>query len=134
MQHILGISRTQVSFGTFEDGIGTDNSVGFIDAFSSKLDLSKIGFTVSILKKEGGPIFESSVFVRIYFYGYLNGIRSRRKLEKECARNIEMRWLLHGMTPNYHSISDFRKDNSSALKKLFKLFKERFVLYFMDLL
>ena len=56
MQHILGISRTQVSFGTFEDGIGTDNSVRFIDAFSSKLDLSKIGFTVSILKKEAAQV------------------------------------------------------------------------------
>lgn len=55
-------------------------------------------------------------------YGYLNGLRSSRKLEKECYRNIEMQWLLEDIRPNYHSISDFRKNNSLALKNLFKLY------------
>ena len=83
--------------------------------------MEKIGFSVKTLQKEGRPSFESSLFVRLYLYGYLNGLRSSRKLEKECERNIELHWLLHGMTPNYHSISDFRKDNPQALKKLFNL-------------
>ncbi|MFD2907218.1 transposase, partial [Flavobacterium ardleyense] len=58
----------------------------------------------------------------MYLYGYLNGLRSSRKLQKECVRNIELQWLLCAIVPNYHSISDFRKDNPSGLKKLFKLF------------
>ena len=62
------------------------------------------------------------MFLKIYLYGYLNGLRSSRKLEKECFRNIEMQWLLEDIRPNYHSISDFRKDNPVALKNLFKLF------------
>ncbi|MGE6355325.1 transposase [Flavobacterium sp. NPDC079362] len=57
-----------------------------------------------------------------YLYGYLNGLRSSRKLEKECYRNIEMQWLLEDIRPNYHSISDFRKNNPLALKNLFKLY------------
>ncbi|WP_255406216.1 transposase [Flavobacterium sp. LM4] len=60
--------------------------------------------------------------MKIYLYGYLNGLRSSRKLEKECFRNIEMQWLLEDIRPNYHSISDFRKNNPAALKNLFKLF------------
>jgi transcription elongation factor Elf1 len=52
----------------------------------------------------------------------LNGIRSSRRLEKECQRNLEMQWLLEAITPNYHSIADYRKDNAKALKQLFKLF------------
>ena len=62
------------------------------------------------------------MFLKIYLYGYLNGLRSSRKLEKECVRNIELQWLLCGIVPNYHSISDFRKQNPTGLKKLFKLF------------
>ncbi|WP_248846102.1 transposase [Flavobacterium fryxellicola] len=58
----------------------------------------------------------------MYLYGYLNGLRSSRKLEKECIRNIELRWLLEAICPNYHSISDFRKQNPAGLRKLFKLF------------
>lgn len=122
MQHILGTSRHQISFGTLEDCISIDNPVRFIDIFSSKLDLEKLGFSLKTLKKEGRPSFESSVFVRLYLYGYLNGIRSSRKLEKECGRNTELQWLLNGMIPNYHSISDFRKNSAIALKKVFKLF------------
>ena len=62
------------------------------------------------------------MFLKLYLYGYLNGIRSSRKLEKECFRSIEVQWLLEAIRPNYHSIADFRKDNPKALKQLFKLF------------
>jgi len=122
MQHISGISREQLSFSTLEASIGKENPVRFIDAFSHQLNLSKIGFNISTLKSEGRPSYESSIFIRVYLYGYLNGIRSCRKLERECIRNIELQWLLHGIVPNYKSISDFRKDNPAALKNVFKLF------------
>lgn len=122
MQHISGISRHQMRISSLEDTISPDNSVRFIDAFVSFLDLSKLGFSVQILNKEGRPSYNSPVFIKIYLYGYLNGLRSSRKLEKECYRNIEMQWLLEDIRPNYHSISDFRKNNSLALKNLFKLY------------
>lgn len=122
MQHILGISRHQLRISSLEDTISPDNQVRFIDVFVSFVDLSKLGFSVQTLKKEGRPSYRSQVFLKIYLYGYLNGIRSSRKLEKECLRNIELQWLLEAIGPNYHSISDFRKNNPTALKNLFKLF------------
>ena len=122
MQHIQGICRNQLQMVSLEDKITADNSVRFIEAFVGVLDLQKIGFEPRTLKTEGRPSFQTEVFLKIYLYGYLNGIRSSRKLEKECIRNIEMQWLLQDMRPNYHSIADFRKENPKALKQLFKLF------------
>lgn len=122
MQHIQGISRNQLQIVSLEDKITVDNPVRFIDAFVSLIDLKKIGFESRVLKTEGRPSYETQVFLKLYLYGYLNGIRSSRKFEKECIRNIEMQWLLEDIRPNYHSISDFRKDNAKALKQLFKLF------------
>ena len=58
----------------------------------------------------------------IYLYGYLNGIRSSRRLEKECIRNVELHWLANLLQPNYHTIADFRKENPTDLKNVFKLF------------
>ena len=56
-------------------------------------------------------------------YGcYLNKIRSSRKLEKECNRNIELQWLLQNLTPNYHTIADFRKVHATPLQSMFKLY------------
>jgi len=86
------------------------------------LELDKLGFEIATLKTEGRPAFNPKVFLKLYFYGYLNGLRSSRKLEKEAIRNVELHWLLEGLAPNYHSISDFRKINPKALKTTFKLF------------
>ena len=109
-------------FTSLEDSISEDNSVRFVDAFVENIDLKALGFELQMLKTEGRPSFSTQTFLKIYLYGYLNGLRSSRKLEKESIRNIELQWLLFGLTPNYHSISDFRKDNASGLKKLFKVF------------
>jgi transposase len=122
MQHISGISRQQLQISSLEDKITLDNPVRFIEAFVEKISLEVLGFTTRILKSEGRPSFEPKVFLKLYLYGYLNGLRSSRKLEKECIRNIELQWLLCAIVPNYHSISDFRKNNPAALKNLFKLF------------
>ncbi|MEG3882291.1 IS1182 family transposase [Microcoleus sp. herbarium7] len=115
-------NRTQIELKSLEDFIEKDNTVRFIDAFVEKLELDKLRFANKIVKTEGRPSFTNQLFLKLYFYGYLNGIRSSRKLAKECARNIEMQWLCNGLTPNYHSIADFRKVNSQALRNTFKLF------------
>lgn len=122
MQHITGISRHQLRFSSLEEAIDPNNQVRFIDAFVAFIAIDKLGFKIKTLKKEGRPSFQTQVFLKLYLYGYLNGVRSGRDLEKECFRNLEMQWLLEGLRPNYHSITDFRKDNPQALKKLFKLY------------
>jgi transposase len=122
MQHITGISRQQLQISSLEDKIASDNPIRFIEAFVEHISLEALGFTVQTIKSEGRPSFDTRLFLKIYLYGYLNGLRSSRKLEKECFRNIELQWLLEAICPNYHSISDFRKQNPAGLRKLFKLF------------
>jgi len=122
MQHITGIPRNQMCFSSLEDTISLENPVRFIDAFVETIALKNLGFSLQTIKSEGRPSFNTKVFLKIYLYGYLNGLRSSRKLEKECVRNMELQWLLCGIVPNYHSISDFRKHNPTGLKKIFKLF------------
>ena len=105
-----------------DDMITSDNPVRIIDAFVDKVDLQRIGVVSASLKSEGRPPFHPSLLLKLYLYGYLNRIRSSRALERECMRNIEMQWLCGGLTPNYHTIANFRRDNPKALKALFKLF------------
>ena len=62
------------------------------------------------------------ILLKLYLYGYLNKIRSSRKLEKECSRNIELQWLLQNLTPNYHTIADFRKVHAVPLQAMFRLY------------
>ena len=129
MEFISGINRHQMQLCSLEDSINQDNVVRFVDAFVEKLDIEKLGFAVIKLQKEGRPAFDRKVLLKLYFYGYLNGIRSSRRLERECTLNLELTWLLEGRRPNYHTISDFRKLNCDALCNTFKLF----VLFLKDM-
>ena len=129
MEFISGINRHQMRLSSLEDSINQDNVVRFVDAFVEKLDIEKLGFVVIKLQKEGRPAFDRKVLLKLYFYGYLNGIRSSRRLERECTLNLELTWLLEGRRPNYHTISDFRKLNCDALCNTFKLF----VLFLKDM-
>jgi transposase len=123
------LDRFQMSFSNLDEFIAAQNPVRFVDAFVDKLELGLLDFQAQTIKTEGRPAFEQAMYLKLYLYGYLNGIRSSRKLERECVRNRELQWLLSGQTPNYHSISDFRKTNPKALKNTFKLF----VLFLKDI-
>lgn len=122
MQFIQGNNRHQTFFNTLEGQVAADNPVRLIDAFIDKLDLAKLGFTKTVHKSEGRPPYAPQVFLKLYLYGYLNKIRSSRKLERECSRNIELQWLLQGLQPNYHSIADFRKLHAKPLQAMFRLY------------
>ena len=122
MQFIQGINRYQTYFTSSDEQVSADNAVRLIDAFIDKLDLVQLGFTGIIHKSEGRPPYAPGILLKLYLYGYLNKIRSSRKLEKECCRNIELHWLLQGLQPNYHTIADFRKLHSKPLQSMFRLY------------
>ena len=85
------------------------------------IDLCQLGFMVSALKTEGRLAFESKLFLKIYLYGYLNGIRSSRRLEKECIRNVELHWLENLLQPTTIR-SRFSEREPDGAKNVFKLF------------
>jgi transposase len=126
MKIIQGSSRRQMQFTSLDDLITADNAVRIIDSFVEKLELLQLGIVVqqpkSKAKPGGAPRFDDRLLLKLYLYGYLNKIRSSRKLEQECNRNVELRWLMQELVPNYHTIADFRKNHHAALKNLFKLY------------
>ena len=108
---------------SIDEYVSEDNSVRAIEDYVELLDMVKLGFTNSALSSEDGrPAYHPKVLLKIYIYGYLNKIRSSRKLEQEITKNVEMMWLCSGLKPSYKTISNFRKDNSKALKQVFREF------------
>ena len=121
MKFIQGHNRTQTALFpvTLEQSIGQDNEVRIIDLFVDSLPLATYGFEMEYVEN-GRPAYHPSDLLKLYIYGYLNKIRSSRDLEKECKRNIEVIWLLKGLEPDHNTISNFRKDNPKAIKKVFR--------------
>jgi transposase len=127
MAHRTGHDRRQYRFpDSLEDMIPADNMVRVVDAFVDALYLEQLGFVRVQAHKRGAPPYHPGLLLKIYIYGYLNRVRSSRRLELECGRNIELIWLTGCRQPSYHTISDFRsiKPHRKALKETFRLFNQ----------
>lgn len=100
-----------------DDYVGRDNPVRAIDAYVRSLDLAKLGFKHADSRSGAGqPPYHPADLLKLYLYGYLNQVRSSRRLEREARRNVEVMWLLRGLEPGYRTIGNFRADNRAALK------------------
>lgn len=119
MPHITSSDRTQIKMISLEEMVLPDSVARAIDAFVNALDLGSLGFDVSTSATGRYP-FHPSVFLKLYLYGYMNRIRSSRKLEAECRRNIELMWLLGELTPAFRSIADFRSEHGQQIRNVFK--------------
>lgn len=102
--------------------IGAENPVRFLRLFADALDMQGLGFTHTVTAATGRPPYAAQDLLALYLYGHLNRIRSSRRLERECHRNIELWWLLERITPDHNTIANFRRDNAGPLKKAFAEF------------
>ena len=106
-----------------DDYIDENNPARLFDSFVDSLDLRKMNFKYAVLEQgPGRPSYDPSDLLKLYLWGYYNGIRSSRKLENESHRNIEVMWLIRKLTPDFKTISDFRKNNVNSVKSLFRKF------------
>ena len=103
-----------------DDYVTEENPVRFLDVFVDGLDLSELGITHAEPNETGRPPYDPAALLKLYLYGYLHGVRSSRKLEQECHRNLEVMWLLRKLTPDFKTIADFRKDNVDRFRPLFQ--------------
>jgi transposase len=107
---------------SIDDYVKEDSTVRVIDEYVEQLDVEELGFKKAICALTGRPPYSPKDLLKLYLYGYLNRIRSSRRLEQEAVRNIEVIWLLKKLKPDFKTIADFRKDNKKALKAVFREF------------
>jgi transposase len=108
---------------SLEDYVTVDNPVRAIDAYVGCLDLESFEFRYAGGDRQRGqPAYAPDALLKLYLYGYLNRVRSSRRLEKETQRNVEVIWLIEGLRPTYKTIADFRKDNAKGLRRVNKDF------------
>ena len=114
-------SREQLSFNLmrYDDMFEEENPVRAIDAIVSKMDIASLGFQYAHTAATGRKPYDPVDMFKLYTYSYFNGIRSSRKIEQECHRNIEVIWLIGGLAPDFKTIANFRKNNKQAIEAAF---------------
>lgn len=118
MGYVRGEGRDQGSLFPvrLEELIPEQHLVRVIDAFVDRLDLIQLGFEKAAPASTGRPAYDPADLLKLYLYGYLNRVRSSRRLERECQRNVEMMWLLGRLAPDHKTIADFRRLNGKGLR------------------
>jgi transposase len=100
-----------------DDFVPVDHVCRVIDAFVVRLNMSELGFDRSEAADTGRPGYDPRDLLKLYLYGYLNQIRSSRRMETECRRNVELMWLLGRLYPDHKSIAEFRRMHLDAVTK-----------------
>ena len=124
MAHVAGQSRYQATLfpEVLDDIIPGDSQVRVVDAFVDTLDLAAEGFSKVEAEETGRPPYDPGDLLKLYIYGYLNRVRSSRRLAAEATRNVEVMWLINRLTPSFKTIADFRKDHAAAIVRVCRAF------------
>ena len=131
MDFIQGFDRHQIQMISFDSLLRPDSWARVVDYFVESLPLGDMGFKTEPCE-EGRPAYHPSDLLKLYLYGYKNGLRSSRKLAHACEVNLELIRLLKGLRPSARTIAYFRKENAKGFKRVFRHFV--WVLREMDLI
>jgi transposase len=117
MAYIQGEGRSQQTLFPvdLDDLVRSDHMCRVVHAFVEHLDMKKLGFERAQPEDTGRPGYDPRALLKLYLYGYLNQIRSSRRLEAECRRNVEVMWLLERLYPDHKSIAEFRRVHRDAV-------------------
>lgn len=117
MGYIVGEGRSQGTLFpvVLDDLIPVDHVCRVIDAFVDGLAMGELGFERSEAAETGRPGYDPRDLLKLYLYGYLHTLRSSRRLEAECRRNVELMWLLGRLYPDHKSIAEFRRMHREAV-------------------
>lgn len=124
MSYVKGESPGQTSLFpvSLDELVPEDHLVRVINAYVTRLDLVALSFAKAMPKSKGRPPYDPADLLKLYLYGYLHRIRSSRRLEAECQRNVEVMWLLGRLVPDHKTIANFRRDNHRGFATLCKAF------------
>lgn len=124
MGYIEGENRKQKLLfpESLDEYVTEESPVRLFDAFADSLDITALEFDRSTPKEEGRPGYNPRDLIKLYIYGYYYHIRSSRQLERACKVNLEVMWLIRKLTPDFRTIANFRRDNKTAIRKVFKEF------------
>ena len=101
-----------------QEWLPSDHLAHFVSDVVDQLDLSPIMARYQS-EERGGPPYHPRMMVKVLVYAYCIGVASSRRIALRLHEDIAFRVLAANNTPDFRTISDFRKDHLGALAGLF---------------
>ena len=120
MAYRYGDRRQRLLFPeSIDEYIPADSPVRAYDAIIDAMELETMGFNLD-RHKVGCPQYDPNAMLKLLVYGYSYGVRSSRKLERECHNNLSFIWLMGDLKPDHKTIAEFRRKNKKTLQKVLR--------------
>lgn len=100
---------------SLDELVPDDHVCRVVDAFVGSLDLARLDFRRAEPAATGRPAYDPADLLKLYLYEYVQLLRSSRRLERECRRNVELMWLLNRLAPDHKTIAELRRREGTAL-------------------
>jgi transposase len=116
--------RNQVEMisASIDDYIPIDHPARNIWTYVEQMDLSAILNKIQATScSPGRTAIDPRILLAIWVYAIAEGIGSARVIERYCSEHLAFKWICGGVSVNYHTISDFRRNNSKELEDLITL-------------
>jgi transposase len=113
--------RNQIEFinASLDDLLPEDHEVRGLWDFIDQMELSPILNKIqSTIGDRGRAATDPKILLALWVYAITQGIGSARMIDRYCEEHIGFKWLCGGVTMNYHTISDFRKNNPDEFDEL----------------
>lgn len=126
MAYITGVIKEQkVLFPpSVDEYIDDDSIVRAVAAFVAHLPIGEMGFLRGDESQtKGRPGYDPRMMLAIFIWGHLNNVRSSRRLERECGRNVELMWLSDMQRPDFKTLCRFRQYNGKAIGEVLTRFR-----------
>src|SRR3984893_4135627 len=101
--------------------IGEDHPARLIWAYVEQLDLRELEDAIKAREgTPGHPAITPRLLLALWLYATSQGVGSARALARLCESHDAYRWLLGGVSVNYHTLSDFRVGQGDLVDRLLK--------------
>lgn len=102
-----------------EEWVGPEHVARFVRDFVDLLDLAELGFEVGG-QATGRPPYADELLLKVWLYGYMEKIRSTRRLERACGEQMGLIWLTGRQRPDHNTLWRFWQAHRATIKQLFK--------------
>jgi transposase len=99
--------------------LSPDHPARMVREFVDQQDLAALGFKTR-KAEEGRPSYSAKLLLKVWLYGYVDGNRSCRGLERACLDQMGMLWLTGMNSPDHTTLWRFWRDNQKPIRKTFK--------------
>jgi transposase len=68
----------------------------------------------------GAPRYAPEVLLALWIYGFMDGRRSSRAIERECRTDLAYRWLSGNQQPDHNTLARFYQTHRETMRALFR--------------